>query len=146
MKYLYTFRSAISFALTRLLVFRSAVSVAIWYLYSKAVSVAKLGTCIPPQFLLRPSITCILFHHCYYSHPFSIHRKKDKITFKNLSNKKTTKFRCRQSTQPEKICYFSLLHPPFYYILLVSLFLPPYPLRLTSPPSVSFFPYPPVPL
>jgi len=40
---LYTFRSAVSFALNCLLVFRSTVSVAIWYLYSKAVSVAELG-------------------------------------------------------------------------------------------------------
>jgi len=43
LEYLYTSRSAVSFALTCLLVFCSAVSVAIWYLYSKAVSVAKLG-------------------------------------------------------------------------------------------------------
>ena len=40
LEYLYIFQSAVSFALTHLLVFHSAVSVAIWYLYSKAVSVA----------------------------------------------------------------------------------------------------------
>ena len=43
LEYLYTFQSAVSFALNCLLVFHSAVSVAIRYLYSKAVSVAELG-------------------------------------------------------------------------------------------------------
>ena len=43
LEYLYILQSAVSFALTCLLVFCSVVPVAIWYLYSKAVSVAKLG-------------------------------------------------------------------------------------------------------
>ena len=60
LEYLYTFRSAVSFVLTCLLIFRSTVSVAIWYLYSKQSPLQNLGTCISPQFPLQTSTTCIL--------------------------------------------------------------------------------------
>ena len=63
LEYLYTFRSAVSFVLTCLLIFRSTVSVAIWYLYSKQSPLQNLGTCISPQFPLQTSTTCILLPH-----------------------------------------------------------------------------------
>jgi len=66
LEYLYTFRSAVSFALTCLLVFRSAVSVAIWYLYSKAVFVAKLG------YLYFSTVSLVVVDYLYFASSFVI--------------------------------------------------------------------------
>jgi len=72
LEYLYTFQSAVFFALTRLLVFHSAVSIAIQYLYSEAVSVTKLGYLYFSAVSLAVVdylYSCFIIHH--HSHPFS---------------------------------------------------------------------------
>jgi len=66
LEYLYTFRSAVSFALNCLLVFRSTVSIAIWYLYSKAVSIAKLG------YLYCPAVSLAVVDYLYFASSFVI--------------------------------------------------------------------------
>jgi len=66
LEYLYTFWSAVSFVLTCLLVFRSAVSVAIWYLYSKAVSVAKL------RYLYCSTVSLAVVDYLYFASSFVI--------------------------------------------------------------------------
>jgi len=63
---LYTFWSAVSFVLTCLLVFYSAVSVAIWFLYSKAVSVAKLG------YLYFSAVSLAVVDYLYFASSFVI--------------------------------------------------------------------------
>ena len=79
LEYLYTLWSAVSFALTCLLVFCSAVPVAIWYLYSKAVSVTKLGYLYFSAVslaVINYLYSCFIIYH--HSHPFSA---TERITF-----------------------------------------------------------------
>ena len=59
LEYLYTFQSAVSFALTCLLVFHSTVSVAIWYLYFALQFPLQSDTCIQKQSPLQNLSTCI---------------------------------------------------------------------------------------
>jgi len=66
LEYLYTFQSAVSFALNCLLVFHSTVSVAIWYLYSKAVSVAELG------YLYSSAVSLAVIDYLYFASSFAI--------------------------------------------------------------------------
>ena len=99
-EYLYTFRSAVSFALTCLLVFCSTVSVAIWYLYSEVVSVTENSH---TYILLRsPSLqssnTCNFALSFIITYNHSLPTETEKIIFIKIK-KKTS-----QSSSANKVC------------------------------------------
>ena len=88
-EYLYTFWSAVSFALTYLLVFCSTVFVAIWYLYSEAVSIAEnlricIPLCSPP---LWSSNTCIFASSFIITYNHFLPTETEKIIFIKIKRK-----------------------------------------------------------
>ena len=113
LEYLWTFWSAVFFALTCLLVFCSTVSVVIWYLYSKAVFVAKLG------YLYFSAVSLVVVDYLYscfinyrHSHPLCCRENN------NYQTNEITNFQFWQSTWPEK-SYHLLPYPPSRFPLPV---------------------------
>ena len=118
LEYLYTFRSTVSFVLTCLLVFHSAVSVAIWYLYSKTVSVAKL------EYLYFYTVSLAVIDYLYscfimvithiYFYPQSkrkcYSKKKNKETLSNSSFNRVCDWRKATTS------LFHILHSIFLFL------------------------------
>ena len=120
-EYLYTFWSAVSFALTYLLVFCPTVSVAIWCLYSEAVSITEnLCICIllhsPP---LRSSNTCIFASLFIITYNYSLPTETEKIIFIKIKRKTS------QSSGADRVCDQRETTTALFYTLhFIFLFLP----------------------